>query len=232
MSNWDGGVRANAFVSGGFLPHKVRGTKYAGLIAIWDWYSTLCAFGGVVATDARAAAASLPPLDSLSMHEVLLGAVHDPTAFHWPCMRRAKRPTTTARQTHNIHHTDRQTDRQAGRQTDTCALLCTWGYWCFVHAGTGQSPRRHLALGTEPRLGSLWGVGGTSVNGLIEQDEKGKLWKLLTGPIWEAGWTGQTYPNRTTDTSCFDHPKGPVTSPGSCIHDCGNGTCLFELREV
>jgi hypothetical protein len=101
-----------------------------------------------------------------------------------------------------------------------------------VHAGTGQSPRRHLALGTEPRLGSLWGVGGTSVNGLIEQDEKGKLWKLLTGPIWEAGWTGQTYPNRTTDTSCFDHPKGPVTSPGSCIHDCGNGTCLFELREV
>jgi hypothetical protein len=118
MSNWDGGVRANAFVSGGFLPHKVRGTKYAGLIAIWDWYSTLCAFGGVVATDARAAAASLPPLDSLSMHEVLLGAVHDPTAFHWPCMRRAKRPTTTARQTHNIHHTDRQIDRQTDRQAD------------------------------------------------------------------------------------------------------------------
>jgi hypothetical protein len=124
MSNWDGGVRANAFVSGGFLPHKVRGTKYAGLIAIWDWYSTLCAFGGVVATDARAAAASLPPLDSLSMHEVLLGAVHDPTAFHWPCMRRAKRPTTTARQTHNIHHTDRQTDRQTGRQTDR--------HMCFI----------------------------------------------------------------------------------------------------
>ena len=73
MSNWEGGIRTNAFVSGGFLPRKVRATKYSGLIAIWDWFSTLCAFAGVVATDARAAAAHLPPLDSLSMHEVLLG---------------------------------------------------------------------------------------------------------------------------------------------------------------
>ena len=37
--------------------------------------------------------------------------------------------------------------------------------------GTGASPRKQIALGTEPRHGSLWGPGvGTSVNGMIEQD--------------------------------------------------------------
>jgi len=121
---------------------------------------------GVSAVDRRAAAASLPPIDSLSMVDVLLG--------------------------------------------------------------TGPSPRTSLPLGTEPRKSSLY-PSGTTVNGLIEQDEQGKLWKLLTGPIWESGWTGPQFPNRSTHTQCFDHPKGPVTSPGSCIQDCGKGACLFEL---
>jgi hypothetical protein len=28
----------NSWVSGGFLPAKVRGTKYEGLATGWDWY--------------------------------------------------------------------------------------------------------------------------------------------------------------------------------------------------
>jgi arylsulfatase I/J len=132
MSNWDGGIRGNAFVSGGFLPPAVRGTKFEGLVAVWDWYSTFCAVvrqtihfqdlsswavkstirlclqAGVSAIDRRAAAASLPPIDSLSMVDVLLG--------------------------------------------------------------TGPSPRTSLPLGTEPRKSSLY-LSGTTVNGLIEQDE-------------------------------------------------------------
>ena len=32
-----GGIRVNAWVSGGFLPAKVRGTKYEGLACGWDW---------------------------------------------------------------------------------------------------------------------------------------------------------------------------------------------------
>ena len=45
-NNWEGGIRVNAFVSGGFLPASQRGTKYEGLVAGWDWYATFCAFGG------------------------------------------------------------------------------------------------------------------------------------------------------------------------------------------
>lgn len=40
MDQWEGGIRVNAWVSGGFLPEKVRGTKYEGLACGWDWYGT------------------------------------------------------------------------------------------------------------------------------------------------------------------------------------------------
>ena len=37
MNNWEGGIRGNGFISGGFLPANRRGTKYEGLITAWDW---------------------------------------------------------------------------------------------------------------------------------------------------------------------------------------------------
>ncbi len=47
FSDWQGGVRVNAFVSGGYLPQKMRGQKTEGYIHIADWYSTFCALAGV-----------------------------------------------------------------------------------------------------------------------------------------------------------------------------------------
>eukprot|EP01051_Picozoa_sp_SAG22_P031893 SAG22_NODE_13161_length_416_cov_1.520505_1_plen_128_part_01 len=68
----------NSFVSGGFLPAVVQGTKYTGLVAAWDWYATFCSFAGVDATDHRAAVAGLPPIDSIDMTPVLLGKPGNP----------------------------------------------------------------------------------------------------------------------------------------------------------
>ena len=62
----------NCFVAGGFLPPKVRGTRYAGLATGWDWYRTFSEFAGIDATDWRAAAANLPPIDSHSLVGVLI----------------------------------------------------------------------------------------------------------------------------------------------------------------
>ena len=28
MNNWEGGIRGNAFVSGGFVPHSLRGSRH------------------------------------------------------------------------------------------------------------------------------------------------------------------------------------------------------------
>eukprot|EP01062_Namystynia_karyoxenos_P003461 TRINITY_DN11238_c0_g1_i1.p1 TRINITY_DN11238_c0_g1~~TRINITY_DN11238_c0_g1_i1.p1 ORF type:complete len:597 (+),score=113.64 TRINITY_DN11238_c0_g1_i1:70-1791(+) len=72
-SNWEGGIRANAFAAGGVIPPQARGTKVEGLAAGWDWYATLAALAGVDPTDARAAAAGLPPIDSYDLWPMIAG---------------------------------------------------------------------------------------------------------------------------------------------------------------
>lgn len=73
VSDWQGGVRVNAFVSGGFLPEKMRGQKTDGYIHIADWFSTFCSLAGVDPTDQQAAKAKLPPVDSLNMWPLISG---------------------------------------------------------------------------------------------------------------------------------------------------------------
>lgn len=77
ITNWEGGIRGNAFVSGGFLqaraPSRV-GAKLTGYTHICDWYATFAALAGVDPTDHRAAAAGLPPIDSLDLWPYLSGA--------------------------------------------------------------------------------------------------------------------------------------------------------------
>jgi len=73
VSNWEGGVRVNAFVSGGFVPTERRGSVETGYIAVWDWYATFSRLAGVDPEDLRAKEAGLPPIDSLDMWPLLSG---------------------------------------------------------------------------------------------------------------------------------------------------------------
>ena len=72
-SDWQGGVRVNAFVSGGYLPESMRGKKTEGYIHIADWYATFCSLAGVDPTDQKAAKANLPPIDSMNMWPMISG---------------------------------------------------------------------------------------------------------------------------------------------------------------
>ena len=59
----EGGIRVNAWASGGYLPAKVRGSTVRGLMGGWDWYATWAALAGVEdISDHKAAAAHLPPV--------------------------------------------------------------------------------------------------------------------------------------------------------------------------
>ena len=72
-SNLEGGVRVNAFATGGWLPEAVRGTTVSeGLVGVEDWYTTFCSLAGVDPTDETAAAAGLPPVDGLDVSPLLL----------------------------------------------------------------------------------------------------------------------------------------------------------------
>jgi arylsulfatase B len=73
MGNMEGGTRGAAVLSGGVVPPALRGTASEGFIAIEDWWATLLGLAGVDAADAPAAAAGLPPPDSIDQWPFLSG---------------------------------------------------------------------------------------------------------------------------------------------------------------
>lgn len=134
-SDWQGGIRVNAFVSGGYLPKKMRGKKTDGYIHLADWYGTFCGLAGVDPNDPKAAAAKLPPVDSMDMWPLISGEV------------------------------------TASRRTDI-----------------------HISIRT-----------------LISGD-----FKLLTGDVGQAGWSGPFYPNQTYINATVK---------------CGDTGCLFNIKD-
>lgn len=73
-SFFEGGIRATAFASGGFVPQSVRGTTQDGVVHIADWYGTFCEMAGVDPTDYVAAQAGLPPVDSFNIWPLISGS--------------------------------------------------------------------------------------------------------------------------------------------------------------
>lgn len=180
-SQWDGGIRVPAFVSGGFLPVAVRGTKYTGLVAAWDWYGTMCELAGVDPTDWRAAAATaapgragvaLPPIDSHSLLPVLLPGLAPPN--------RAKTKVNTRRRALPI-----TTDMSTPLPT-SLGLVFT-----AVQGVIVEEEELQEAQPDEERSGE---VSPTVVR---------QLWKLVVGNLSQSARTGPLFPNRTSDTCCF-----------------------------
>ena len=133
-SDWQGGVRVNAFVSGGYLPESMRGKKTEGYIHLADWYATFCSLAGVDPTDEKAIKAHLPPIDSMNM-------------------------------------------------------------WPLISGQNSTSPRVDIPV---------------TLSTLISGD-----YKILTGKVKEAGWTGPHYPNSTHSVDA--------------TLDCGEG-CLYNIK--
>ena len=134
-TDWQGGVRVNAFVSGGYLPESMRGQKTDGYIHIADWYATFCSLAGVDPKDEQAAKVNLPPIDSLNV---------------WPLI--------------------------SGQNT--------------------TSPRVDIPLTNKS---------------LISGD-----YKIITGDVGHAGWTGPHYPNGSGSVDVEEK--------------CGDG-CLYNIKE-
>jgi len=63
-SDFQGGVRVAAFVSGGLLPTAVRGSILQENIHVTDWYATFCSLAGVDPADN---VAGVPGIDAIDM---------------------------------------------------------------------------------------------------------------------------------------------------------------------
>eukprot|EP00934_Nitzschia_sp_Nitz4_P000146 Nitzschia sp. Nitz4//scaffold248_size28759//7765//8979//NITZ4_008106-RA/size28759-processed-gene-0.13-mRNA-1//1//CDS//3329543983//146//frame0 len=71
-SDWEGGVRAAAFVSGGFIPTARRGTTIYEPIHIADWYTTLTTLAGVTVLDMDTQDGKFPSIDSVNIWPLLV----------------------------------------------------------------------------------------------------------------------------------------------------------------
>jgi arylsulfatase I/J len=77
FSQFEGGIRTIAAVSGGVLPDKQRGKKVTSIMSVADWYSTYLHAAGVsdeeATADHRGAKAGLPAVDSANCWPMILG---------------------------------------------------------------------------------------------------------------------------------------------------------------
>lgn len=118
-----------------------------------------------------------------------------------------------------------------------------------VILGTGQSTRKEIPIGTEPRLMKMYGHDNqvSTIQGVLSEDADGNLWKLLLGWVEQSGWEGLHYPNSTTDTCCFstilqhsdrpppancpEHDPCPSTAGLPGVTNCTAG-CLYNVRSL
>ena len=82
-ANFEGGIRVNAFASGGYLPKSVLGTTLNEPIHIADWYGTFCAMADVDPFDKSAEESNLPPVDSVNVWPLLSGSTDTSPRQKW-----------------------------------------------------------------------------------------------------------------------------------------------------
>jgi len=76
FSQFEGGIRVNALVSGGYLPDARRGQVEESLVSVADWYATFLSLAGLTpeqVQDNKASMASLPPIDSVNCWPLISG---------------------------------------------------------------------------------------------------------------------------------------------------------------
>lgn len=81
-ADFEGGVRVNAFVAGGFVPSEKQGSSFEGVVSIADWYGTFCELAGADAVDYKARQANewlrgqnlplLPEVDSIAQWDFIV----------------------------------------------------------------------------------------------------------------------------------------------------------------
>eukprot|EP00041_Stephanoeca_diplocostata_P018134 m.378031 g.378031 ORF g.378031 m.378031 type:complete len:242 (+) comp20928_c0_seq16:447-1172(+) len=132
-TNFEGGIRVAAFVSGGMVPNSLRGTRSGLRVHIADWYPTFCSLAGVSpaddppikplpvdpqhpSRDIYQGNRSWPGVDGLDVWSVL---THGASMEHAP---------TVAAEVFN-----------AQRMLVVSAEVVLWGPWKLLLAPTGDS---------------------------------------------------------------------------------------------
>ena len=93
---WEGGHRVIAFLTGGFIPSSLSGTKLDGYVHIADWYTTFAGLAGVDPADHGAIEAGFPGVDGIDMWPYITGAVDESPRFEIPLASKYSAPAKGA----------------------------------------------------------------------------------------------------------------------------------------
>jgi len=74
LTDFEGGIRVNTWVSGGYIPKSARGTKVTEKGYIADWYKTFCNLAGVDYKDDLAKKYDLPEVDGIDLWPMITGS--------------------------------------------------------------------------------------------------------------------------------------------------------------
>jgi len=199
VSDWEGGVRVNAWVSGGFLPAGARGTKVEGYMHIADWCDeTRSVFVESSAERVRSFACGPGLRRSASSR-----AWCPPTPQQQPQGCRLWTRSGSSRKRFFLSQ----------RKSEFCAreiFLPVDSMWPMIVGTNSTSPRTRLHL---------------TPNTLIEGDYKliaGRSTFHLGGPTDQDGWTGSVYPNGSSGVN------GTGGLPGAAVMDCTAGCASSE----
>ena len=134
--SYEGGTRVFAFLNGGLLPARLRGTTNTQLMHIADWYPTLCELAGVDASDnwEDPATKVVHPIDGESLWATLLSGGKTPLKREWV-------PTT---KTSILHDT-----RARGGSTIWKLITNETRGWRFHPNGTEYVDPHNTCLGPE-----------------------------------------------------------------------------------
>ena len=205
-SNFEGGIRVNAWVSGGAVPAEVRGKKLTGLMTIWDWYATFAELAGADPTDHAAAAAMLPPIDSVSMLKYITGQT--PTSPRNSIAVGSSTPCTGCHcSSDHKFSNDPCLNLWGGSPSNTSVAGIILDLRAVGAGAPGETPHTQAQAQAQ-----------TQTQGGAVEPEHG-LWKLLIGKMPMNGWQGPQFPNSSTATWIAETQE----------LDCGDVGCLFRL---
>jgi len=240
-SNWDGGVRVNAWLSGGVVPTERRGTLTSSLVTLWDWYATLASIGGLSSkeiVDERAALAGLPPVDSIDQSSHLLGP-----GWRLEAEQRRMDSFTSQGDSSGIE------GPLAIGATAPAERVLEAEAAPFRLSRSGRSARSLYSSPprSEVALGSCANIrkdvfcqgddpGRTTVSGLVvdwaghEEGAPRALYKLLLGWVSMDCVTGPTYPNGTSTVYDYVPTMADLPDRQDCPwRNCGTQGCLYNL---
>lgn len=213
VSDFEGGVRVNAFLNGGYLPDNLRGKNTSSLIHVTDWYATFCALAGVDPKDPQT---GVPDIDSINV---------------WPAILNETQPADFPRQEVPLGYCTPEADCDenngpSGSMVDAALIVGNYKIVTGYQGGLGYWQGPQFPNGSEPKTdpgcphGCLFDIVADPAEHHDLRTEQPKLFQQLMTRLQDIGKT--VYQTNYTGgyDNCIARPESYKMHHGFLAPEC------------